>query len=68
MAPTKRTLLTLQQAADVVGLTPRQVHRSAKAGKITYYKPGGPTGRLMFDPADLQAFLDSVRIEANGDE
>ncbi|HEU5159035.1 MAG TPA: helix-turn-helix domain-containing protein [Streptosporangiaceae bacterium] len=64
MAHQKRKLLNLEEAADFVGITPRQLHRAAKAGRVAYLKPGGHTGRLMFTPEDLQAFIDSVRVEA----
>jgi len=49
--PTERPLLTLQELCQQSRLSPATVHRLKNAGKIPFYQPAGPGGRLLF-PAD----------------
>lgn len=40
----KRKLLNLEEAADFVGITPRQLHRAAKAGSCRPFEAWRPNG------------------------
>ena len=50
--------LSVAQAAERIGLTPTTVYSLARAGRIPYYKPAG---RLLFDGADLDAWIEKAR-------
>lgn len=53
------SMLTVQEAANVVKLTQWAIYRAIKRGDLVAYKPGG---RLRIDEADLQAWLDANRV------
>jgi excisionase family DNA binding protein len=52
-------LLTDSEAADILRLTPRQVAKLARNGKLpSILLPGN---EIRFDPADLEKFIDARR-------
>jgi excisionase family DNA binding protein len=53
------TMLTVQEAADIVRLTQWAIYRAIARGDLVAYKPGG---RLRIDEADLQSWLDATRV------
>jgi excisionase family DNA binding protein len=54
-------LLSAREAAQTLGLSLRNVRGLVKARSVAVVRIGG---RLLFDPADLKAFIDSNRIPA----
>jgi excisionase family DNA binding protein len=58
------TLLTDNEAADVLKLTPRQVVRLASRGELPSVR--FPNGEVRFDAGDLQAWVESHKRPANG--
>lgn len=59
----KRTcgLLTTQQAADYLMISPVTLWRLRKTGQLVYHRAGG---KLLFDVADLDRYLASCRRNA----
>lgn len=53
-------LLTVDEVADILRLTPFSVRRLLKAGKLKGVKPGG-TGQWRIRRADLKAYLASPK-------
>lgn len=53
------TLLTDDEAADLVRLTPRQVVRLARRGELPCVRL--PGDELRFDPAELSRWIDAHR-------
>jgi excisionase family DNA binding protein len=52
-------VLTVQEAANAVRLTPWAIYRAIARGDLVAYKPGG---RLRIHEADLQAWLEATRV------
>lgn len=44
-------LLTLKELSDHSKLSPATIHRLKRQGKIPFFQPAGPRGKLLF-PAD----------------
>lgn len=44
-------LLTLKEFSDFSKLSPATIHRLKRQGKILFFQPSGPRGKLLF-PAD----------------
>ena len=59
--PRHARMLTIQEAADRVRLTQWAIYRAIQRGELTAYKPGG---RLRIHEADLEAWLESTRVQA----
>ena len=59
MTTQTRHLLTASEAADVVRLTPRQVDRLARRGKLPAVRL--PGDEIRFDEADLWTWIDAHR-------
>jgi len=58
-----RRLVTLPQALEHhPWLTERYLRRLVAERRIPYYKPSG--GRLLFDLADIDALVETSRVEA----
>jgi excisionase family DNA binding protein len=53
-----------EEAADFLGISPWTLRGKAREKKISFYRPFGARGRLIFKRDDLQAFLDSKRVPA----
>ena len=56
-----RRMLTTEEAAQYLGTTPRHVRRLVSDHSLSHYKVGG---RVRFADVDLDAWLDSRRIES----
>jgi excisionase family DNA binding protein len=54
-------MLTVQEAAEEVRLTQWAIYRAIQRGDLAAFKPGG---RLRIHDADLQAWLESTRVQA----
>ena len=52
-------MLTIQEAAARVRLTPWALYRAVQRGDLTAYKPGG---RLRVHEADLDHWLESTKV------
>jgi excisionase family DNA binding protein len=61
MSESPRGLLDVQQAAGHLGRNVHYLRRLVAHREIQHYKIGH---RLLFDPADLDAFLTTCRVEA----
>jgi excisionase family DNA binding protein len=53
-------LLSVDEAAGVLGLTKRGVERLARAGKIGHFRIGRA---IRFSPDQINDFLESVRVD-----
>jgi excisionase family DNA binding protein len=56
-------LLTVEQAAERLGVTPRFIRRLTSEKRIPYVKLGGGS-HVRIDEEDLDAFVAAGRIEA----
>ena len=58
-----RTSLTLEEAADALEMSPRELRREVKAGKIHYVLRGGSERRKLrrFLEVDLVGYLEAQR-------
>jgi excisionase family DNA binding protein len=54
MTETAQKPLTVQEAAEFLGLKPSYVYNLVHFGKLAAYKPGGKT--LRFKQSDLEAY------------
>jgi excisionase family DNA binding protein len=54
-------VLTIQEAAAHVRLTPWALYRAIQRGDLTAYKPGG---RLRVHESDLDSWLESTKVAA----
>ena len=61
-------LLTAAQAADILGVDPRQIYHWINAGILAAVRyptrNGDPNGPVRIEPADVEAFRDRHRQEA----
>lgn len=58
-APTLPRLLTIDQLAEHLGVTPRHVRRLIAERRVPFLK----VGRLVrFDPGDIAGWLDGTRL------
>ena len=57
--------LTPKQAAEREGISPSLVYRWCEEGRLPHYRVGavGRRGRILIDPADLNAFMGKCRRE-----
>ena len=62
--------LSVTQAIKVLGLGRLSIYKLCQERKIRHYRLGEKRGRIMFDPKDLDAYLEScaVEVEPAGDE
>jgi excisionase family DNA binding protein len=58
-------LVTKDEAADVLRLTPRQVARLAKKGILPSVEL--PGGEVRFDPDDLRAWVETLKRPATAE-
>ena len=59
----RRPWLRLAAAAEYLGISERSLERLVADRRITFYKP---VRVLLFDPDDLDAFLEKERVPAEG--
>lgn len=60
---TKSGLIDYKEAADFIGLAEFTLRRYVSEKKIPYYKIGS---RVFFKPEELEAWINSRRVEAIG--
>ena len=58
-----QSLLTLPEAADYLQVSKSWLYKRAEARDIPFYRVGR---RLLFDPSELDSFVASCRVEAEG--
>lgn len=61
----KRKFITTAEAADYLGLKKGYLHKLMMRRAIPYYKPNGKN--CFFDVADLEAYLQRVRIASQAE-
>jgi excisionase family DNA binding protein len=59
-----------KEAAKRAGVSPQLVYRWCAERRLSHYRCGGRgrRGRILIDSDDLDAFVASLRVEANRDE
>ena len=55
--------LSVTQAIKVLGLGRLTIYKLCQERKIRHYRLGEKRGRIMFDPKDLDAYLESCAID-----
>ncbi|WP_067794205.1 helix-turn-helix domain-containing protein [Actinomadura formosensis] len=63
-APKPQVWFNIEEAAEFVGLTPRQLTRRVQEKTIPHYRPSGITGPVKFHRDDLSEYMASCRVEA----
>lgn len=61
--PVPGAFLTVPQASDFLGFKPTYIRKLCYLKQIPHYKPNG--GHLLFDRAELEAFVHAGRISTN---
>lgn len=59
----ERQMLTIAEAAQYLGTTPRHLRRLVSDHSLSYYKLGG---RIRFSDVELDAWLDARRVSSAG--
>jgi len=62
-------LLNTAQVAAVLGLRPQTIRlwRVRGTGPL-YFRLGGPKGRVLYDPADLSAWMEAGKARSTSEE
>lgn len=63
VSPIKQKLISKREAAQYLGISIRFLCALLSERAITCIRLGG---RVLFDPSDLDAFIDSQKIKAQG--
>lgn len=65
MARTDKSLLTPEQAAGRVGVSRSLIYHWCQDRLLPHYRVGtsGRRGRILIDPADLEAFMGRCRVD-----
>jgi excisionase family DNA binding protein len=56
-------MLTVKEAAKRLGISQSKLYQLVSERKIAHYRVGG---KIVFAEADLDAYLESCRVEAGG--
>ena len=59
-------MLTTKQAAVIAGVSPSMIYQwTTVERRLPHYRAGGKgkRGRILIDPADLEQFMRSLRVE-----
>lgn len=61
-------LLTVAEAAEHAGVSPSLIYQWVTERRLAHYRPGGKgkRGKVLISPRDLDAFMESLRVEATG--
>src|SRR5262245_56368078 len=54
-------LMTIEEAAERIGLSPRSLRRLLDEGRAAVHRIGPRGGRVRFSPEDLDAYVRSTR-------
>jgi hypothetical protein len=57
-----KLLLDLHEAGRVSGISPWSLRDDIHAGKLPCYRRGGPRGKILISPRDLDSYLARYRI------
>jgi excisionase family DNA binding protein len=60
--------LSVREAAETLGVAAKTVYDMAEKNAITHYRLGAGRGRIAFRPADVEAFIESRKVEAGADK
>jgi len=60
-----QSFLTVPQAADFLGLKATSLRNLCYRKQIPHFKPNG--GRLLFDRAELEAYVRAGRVASNAE-
>jgi excisionase family DNA binding protein len=60
--------VTVNEAAEVLGIRPATVYQLCRERKLAHYKVGPGGGRIVILPADVAAYLAAHRVEAEPEE
>lgn len=58
---TREAWLNVNQAAEAMGVSPGTVYEMVEKNLITHFRIGAGRGKIVFRPADLEAYLESRR-------
>lgn len=56
-------MMSIQEAALRLGLTPSAVYKLCRAGCLPYYRLGPRGGKVLLKPDDVADYLESCRVE-----
>jgi excisionase family DNA binding protein len=61
------TRMTVKQAAEREGLSPQLIYRWCEERRLPHYRCGGRgrRGRILIDPADLDSFMETLKVTAH---
>ena len=59
-------LLTLKELSDVSKLSPATIHRLKRLGKIPFFQPSGPRGKLLFPANAVEQAARAACDESSG--
>jgi len=59
-------MLTVKQAAELAGVSESLIYLLCDERRLPHYRPGGKgkRGKILIDPRDLDAYMQSCRIAA----
>jgi excisionase family DNA binding protein len=60
--------VTVNEAAEVLGIRPATVYQLCRERKLAHHKIGPGGGRIVILPADVAAYLAAHRVEAEPEE
>lgn len=63
-----RDFMTVSEAAEHIGMNARTLYALVGAKKIAHSRLGPSGGMIRISRADLDAYLDSCRVEAAGEK
>ena len=64
MSASISSLWRYQEAASFLGITPGSLRRKVMLHQVPHLKPFGKHSRVLFDPAELDAFVRASRVAA----
>jgi excisionase family DNA binding protein len=56
-------LLTVAEVAEKLNVSPSLVYQMVETGKLPFLRIGNGRGAIRFQGEDIQAYLDSCRVE-----
>jgi excisionase family DNA binding protein len=61
-------LLTVKQAAERAGVSESLIYQLCEERRLAHFRLGGKgkRGKIGISPSDLDAFMNSIRVEARG--
>lgn len=59
----RRPSLNIKEAAEYMGVSVRWMKRAVAEGRIKYWKTAPTNGWLMFNPDDLDEFIEQNTVE-----